>query len=351
MKSFDTRTYSINDFLEWNKNGQLELNPHFQRRSVWTDNAKSYLMDTIIRGLPIPKIFIRQKLDSITNKSVREVVDGQQRLRTILAFLSDGFQISRRHNKEFGGVFFSQLSDVDTNVHAQLLNYEIAVDLLVNMPDPEVLDVFSRLNSYAVVLNPQERLNAEFFGPFKALADRLGHKYYYIWIQNKLLSEMQILRMGDAELAADLLIAMIEGIKSKKQIGSFYASYERKFENEIEELEVKFDKVIERILLIYGNDLRYSEFRRIHLFYTLFTAIYHAIYGLKGLDLQRPNLDGLGSVRARSALEAVDTIFNTDDVTSLSIAEREFLNDSRRATTDASVRQRRTAFVTHLLSV
>ena len=53
MKNFDTRTYSINDFLEWFDNEQLELSPKFQRRSVWTDTARSYLMDTIVSGKPI----------------------------------------------------------------------------------------------------------------------------------------------------------------------------------------------------------------------------------------------------------------------------------------------------------
>lgn len=86
MKNFDSRTYSISDFLEWYSNGQLELNPKFQRRSVWDDNARSYLMDTIIRGFPIPKVFIRQKLNVTTRNNIREVVDGQQRLRTILSF-------------------------------------------------------------------------------------------------------------------------------------------------------------------------------------------------------------------------------------------------------------------------
>jgi len=69
MKSFDSRVYSINDFVEWEKQGQLVLNPAFQRRAVWSDKAKSYLMDTIVRGKPIPKIFIRQTLNVSTKTS------------------------------------------------------------------------------------------------------------------------------------------------------------------------------------------------------------------------------------------------------------------------------------------
>src|SRR4051812_735430 len=137
MKNFDSRTYSINDFLEWYNNGQLELNPKFQRRSVWTDTARSYLMDTIVQGKPIPKIFIRQKLNVQTKQSIREVVDGQQRLRTILNYLKDGFQISKKHNDEFGGLYFSQLDQVDPDIQSNILNYELSVDLLVNMPDAE----------------------------------------------------------------------------------------------------------------------------------------------------------------------------------------------------------------------
>jgi Protein of unknown function DUF262 len=215
MKSFDSRVYSINDFVEWDKNKQLELNPFFQRRPVWSEKAKSYLMDTILRGKPIPKIFIRQKINVSTKSSVREVVDGQQRLRSILSYIKDGFIVSRRQNPDFGGKRFSQLPEA---VQAQILSYEVSVDLLINLPDAEVLDIFGRLNSYAVVLNEQERLNAENFGPFKVLADTVGRKYYDYWINQKILTPRNILRMAEVNLVADLLIAMREGIKSKKQI-------------------------------------------------------------------------------------------------------------------------------------
>ena len=74
MKNFDTRAYSIADFYEWQKNGLLELVPDFQRRTVWSEKAKSYLIDTIIRGRPIPKILISQRLQG--TRTIRVVVDG-----------------------------------------------------------------------------------------------------------------------------------------------------------------------------------------------------------------------------------------------------------------------------------
>lgn len=357
MKNFDSRTYSINDFLEWEKNKQLELNPNFQRRSVWNDNARSYLMDTIIRGLPIPKVFIRQKINVLTRNSIREVVDGQQRLRTILSYLNDGFTISKDHNSKYGGLYFSQLCQVDDNVQASILNYEISVDLLVNMPDQKVLDVFSRLNSYSVVLNEQERINANHFGPFKLLADCISKKYYQFWIDNRVISEKKCLRMDDVNLTADLLIAMCEGIKEKKKIKYYYDAYEKNFNYNIQNLESRFDSVMTAIQNMYGKELKDSEFKRVHLFYSLFTAVYHIKYGLKEMDfspiekeVDYTNLAVLMKIRHR--LERIEYIFEKaeDDIMLLSKEEQQFLDSSRRATTDASKRIERTKYLVKLIA-
>lgn len=357
MKNFDSRTYSINDFLEWEKNKQLELNPNFQRRSVWNDNARSYLMDTIIRGLPIPKVFIRQKINVLTRNSIREVVDGQQRLRTILSYLNDGFTISKDHNSKYGGLYFSQLCQIDDNVQASILNYEISVDLLVNMPDQKVLDVFSRLNSYSVVLNEQERINANHFGPFKLLADCISKKYYQFWIDNRVISEKKCLRMDDVNLTADLLIAMCEGIKEKKKIKYYYDAYEKNFNYNIQNLESRFDSVMTAIQNMYGKELKDSEFKRVHLFYSLFTAVYHIKYGLKEMDfspigkeVDYTNLAVLMKIRHR--LERIEYIFEKaeDDIMLLSKEEQQFLDSSRRATTDASKRIERTKYLVKLIA-
>jgi hypothetical protein len=347
MKSFDSRTYSINDFVEWDKQNQLTLNPIFQRRAVWSEKAKSFLMDTILRGKPIPKIFIRQIINVSTKQSLRDVVDGQQRLRTILSYIKDGFEVSKRQNKEFGGVRFSQLPE---DVQTQVLSYEIAVDLLINLPDAEVLDIFSRLNSYAIILNEQELINATHFGSFKVLADEIGRKYYDYWTNQGVVTPRNMLRMAEVNLVADVLIAMKEGIKSKKQIKKYYDQYEEQFDDDVDAIAAKFDKVISTIGRIYPEGLSTTEFRRPHLFYSLFTATAHSIFGLPGLEADQPSLvSDIALETARNQLDRIGEIFEAKDVALLAVDEREFLQDSRRATTDEKVRERRTKFLLGLM--
>jgi len=254
--------------------------------------------------------------------------------------------VNKRQNPTHGGVPFSQLPEA---IQAQVLAYEVSVDLLINLPDSEVLDIFSRLNSYAVVLNEQEKINADHFGPFKVLADRIGHKYYEYWTNQGILTSKQIMRMLEVNLVADLLIAMLEGVKSKKQVKKYYDTYEATFDHDTDALEVEFDRVITSIAELYPEGLSDTEFRRPHLFYSLFTAVAHRIRGLPGLSQDLRSL-GLSAQAARNKLERVEEIFATEDPAALTRPEQQFLQDSRRATTDEKVRSRRTVFLLTLMS-
>lgn len=351
MKSFDSRTYSINDFVEWDSQKQLVLNPSFQRRSVWSDKAKSYLIDTILRGKPIPKVFIRQKLNVTTKLSIREVVDGQQRLRTILSFVRDGFAVGRGQHPEFGGLRFSQLPE---EAQSAFLSFEIAVDLLINLPDSEILDIFARLNSYAIVLNEQEKINAGHFGPFKVLADKIGFDYNEYWLSQKILTPQQILRMQEVNLVADIMISMIEGIKAKKQIKRYYDAYEKEFPHDSDLLERRFGDVIQCIAMLFPEGLENTEFRRNHLFYTLFTAVYHCLFGIPRFVFNQNPVPGVdlatsASVQnARNGLDFVSELFQAEPG-EVQGENAQFLQDSRRATTDEAVRERRTRFVLNLM--
>ena len=86
--------YTIADILTWLQDKTLFVNKEYQRSDkVWPQAAQSYLIDTILRELPMPKIYLRTQIDVKTQRSYREVVDGQQRLRAIESFAGDGVRI------------------------------------------------------------------------------------------------------------------------------------------------------------------------------------------------------------------------------------------------------------------
>ena len=82
MKSWNSSPHPISDIRDWKQLERLEIKPDFQRLEVWSDAAKVMLMDTILRGIPMPKIFVSSV---IKNDQVhRTVIDGQQRISAIL---------------------------------------------------------------------------------------------------------------------------------------------------------------------------------------------------------------------------------------------------------------------------
>lgn len=349
MKNFDTRAYNVSDFLEWNNTGLLDLSPKFQRRSVWTEKAKSYLVDTIARGKPIPKVLITQTLT--LGRNVRTVVDGQQRIRAILGFVAGDFRISRAHNKEFAGKKFEELSE---DFQSEFLKYEIGVDMLFDLTFEDILDVFARLNTYSVKLNPQELLNAQYLGYFKQTAYQSGFRYVRFWIEAGVLSEKEVTRMAEAELASDLLVVLVGGIQAKKAIPTFYRKYDDA-EAEVTIAEAEFDRVMTVIGEIYTPDeLKQTNFQRISFFYSLFCAIAHSLYGVETLNAEpRIDIDQKCIGKIRVVLDEISARF--DEVTAKDANPpndeyRDFIEASRRATTDASTRKERSAFICRRLA-
>ena len=157
----------------------------------------------------------------------------------------------------------------------------------------------------------RKKINASHFGPFKVLADKIGFDYNEYWTSQKILTAQQILRMQEVNLVADILISMVEGIKSKKQIKRYYSVYENDFPHDVDLLEVRFRRVVEVISELFPEGLSNSEFRRNHIFYTLFTAVYHCLFGLpdfkfKDVDVPRGDLStDAGIQTARNGLDGL----------------------------------------------
>jgi len=339
MKNFDSRTYSINDFLEWEERKQLEISPKFQRRSVWSPQAKSYLIDTILRDKPLPKIFIRATTDPRTRKTLREIVDGQQRMRTILSFVKDGFRISKVHNEEYGGLLYSELP---IDVQTDFLKYELSVDLLLDLSDRDVLDIFARLNTYSVSLNKQELFNAKYFGYFKQLVYKLGGDYYTFWIDNKIFTNTKIMRMAEAELITDLLITILDGIQSKKSAEKYY----QKFDDEFDErkiVEERFASTMNLIGNLFPDTLCESNLRTVPNFYAVFVALYHMNYGIPNLNVKRAPIERNNYVRIRNCLDDINSIIEADGEAKLEYFD--FIKSTKDATTDIPARTVRCEFI------
>lgn len=346
MKNFDARVYSISDFLEWRGNQLLDLSPKFQRRGVWSRPAKSYLMDTILRGKPMPKILLTQELRG--DRTVRTVVDGQQRLRSIFEYIADGYTILSSHNKEFGRKKYSELPQ---EARSAILQYEIGVDLLFNVDLPDLLDIFARINAYSVVLNAQEKLNASYLGPFKVLAYDLGHRYADYFREGNVLTEASISRMGEAQMSSDLLVALVDGVQTNKNIEKFYRQYEQ-FDDaplELSRAADQFHNIMSVIGSIFSpDDLSASNWARQHWFYTLFTVVAHAMFGLKGLDgAPRPKLDPAYVNQWRFELESISADYDTYTADKAPDAPKDFqdfIDFSRRRTTDTEARVARALY-------
>src|ERR1700731_1535075 len=103
--------YTPNDFVLWQENEIIEITPKFQRRSVWRTPARSYFIDTLLRGMTVPPLYFRMTQNKTKTKAIREVVDGQQRVKSILDFIADGFRLSKTLKAPWAGKKFSQLSE------------------------------------------------------------------------------------------------------------------------------------------------------------------------------------------------------------------------------------------------
>lgn len=333
--------FKVSDFLSWQKAGSLELSPSFQRRPVWSKGAKSFLIDTVVRGFPMPVIFLRSvPSDSVRFEPMRQVVDGQQRIRTLISFIApelltdlnadrDTFTVRRNHNRDLAGRPFAQL---DGGIQQRILDYDFSVHVFPSdTDDREILQVFARMNATGVKLSAQELRNAEFFGEFKSLMYDLGAEQLPRWRSWGVFTENAIARMEEVELTSEFALLMLNGIQKREQatIKAAYRRYDEDFPD-AKEIARRFHSVMD--FIDKNFDVRVTPFASKVLFYSLFGAVY---------DLQF----GLGSEMARQRAATI----NRDEIGWISSAASRIeertapegvIEASTRRTTDAGSRQR-----------
>lgn len=292
MVTFRRAHFKVAELLRLWERDQLILQPKFQRRQAWEYAARSYLIDTLVRGLPMPKVYLRRIVNPKTRLGAYEVVDGQQRLKAIVDFHGGELILSRRHNPDLGDRTFGRLPD---GAQRAFLEYEISTEVMEDATDPEVWAMFERLNSYTLTLNRQEKLNAKWFGYFKQAAYRLAAEQSALdaWRKLRVFGNRQIARMKEVELTSDVLVAIVRGVSDITDIPAAYRDFDDEFPGE-EAASRTFRAALSVMTEELSEALRTTRFRRRAWFYSLMVAVADAKAGIPG---------GLGPAQLRSGEE------------------------------------------------
>lgn len=169
--------------------GDIKL-PGFQRGFVWGQLEQSRFIESLILGLPVPNIFLAQDRGSKT----LNIVDGQQRLKTLQRYLAGDFSISnsKKIHEDLRSCYFNRevaktskskiLEDADERTLSDSILHSIVI-----RPDPSsdspdygyeynnaVIQIFRRLNTSGKALQPQEVRSCIFYGPFDDLLHELN---------------------------------------------------------------------------------------------------------------------------------------------------------------------------------
>ncbi|RPG28568.1 MAG: DUF262 domain-containing protein [Muricauda sp. TMED12] len=141
-----------------NDRNKYKVDYNYQRpNDAWSNDDKQCLVDTILKGEPIPLFFVNY----ISSEGVFYIVDGQQRLNCISQFYDNKIKLSKKYSGEKNhGVTFNGDKGLDDIQKAQFLNYNLRFHIMEDYNDERVRLIFSRLQR-GKPLQLGERLNAK----------------------------------------------------------------------------------------------------------------------------------------------------------------------------------------------
>lgn len=259
----DLRRYKVGikkyDLLldDYRNTGRFVLQPFFQRRYVWDNIRKSRLIESIIMGIPIPTIYTYTRHDS--DKIEEVVIDGQQRLKTIMLFVENEFSLDGlKLNAYLNGLRFDELPN---NVKVRFLNYTLHIVNITNVTnDKIILDMFKRFNTGGVALTPQELRNCYCSGQFNdAIRNLSGYEAF------KELFKFEKDRMQKEEYIVRFL-ALYEDLTSytydaQQLLDDYYCKKLKLQETNPEELTSNinnltriFKKTVNACILVFGKN-------------------------------------------------------------------------------------------------
>jgi hypothetical protein len=329
--------FTVAEYCAGMKRNEIIVNKEYQRSDkVWPDVARSYLIETILKGFPIPKLYLYQVTDVKSKKTHKEIVDGQQRSAAIQSFFNDQFRISKSAENE--DVRNKRYSELEEEHQQAFLAYGVDVDLFVSATPSEVVEVFRRMNSYTVPLNPEEQRHASFQGKFKWFINDIADKCEASFLDTGIFKEKQLVRMADNKLLTELCDSFLNGIRttSKTVLDALYKKRDEKFPEEADlrtRLTTAFN-IIRKMDAIHE-----TAFMKPYMVYSLTQAITHTLKPVKKLRryFKSPKLKSINETSAIPNLTTLAEAAQQDE------AEGKFAEFIKASTEKTNVKDNRIA--------
>jgi len=229
-------TQDISWFLDQHSHGQLDLDPPYQRRSVWSPKDRRFFLDTIFRGYPSPPIFLHKQM--VDGKTMHSVVDGKQRLETILRFADNKIAIDKKYgDSRLAGKKWKSIKRDDELARA-FWDYVLPVEFTNIIDTNLVNEVFDRLNRNARRLTEQELRHAKYDGWFITFVERESDSSD--WEDLCIVTTARAKRMRDVQFLSELLIVLLKGDMGgfdQTEISEYYAKFD-----DLADLDIPFDE-------------------------------------------------------------------------------------------------------------
>ncbi|MCC9134982.1 DUF262 domain-containing protein [Pontibacter silvestris] len=256
MKYFTTE-WTIEELIEKHQQKKLVLSPPYQRNFIWSKKDQDDLIRSILLGYPLPNLFM---YEISTDKL--EVVDGQQRIRTILGY--------------FGSNYFSkQLNAEEQEQEKAFYKYKLTVTIISDISEHESIeDFYAKVNKTGLKMNKPELNKAEFYETkYLSLNEELASNSTFKGLN--LFTETASNRMNDVDLVSELTAYLLKNeLYDKKDAVDHY--YEKDITEE--QYNTTKEKFAETIKIIASfNDickLNKTRFRQRNDFFTLFNFIH-----------------------------------------------------------------------------
>ncbi len=266
--------HSLDQFVLMFQGRQINLEPGFQRKSVWTTNDRRRLLQSIVSGYPVPSIFLYKRHHN--GRLIYDVIDGKQRLESILMFLQvgrfkrDWFDAKLDLGDGFDWYEWRDIRKRHPDVQAAIRSYKIQTVEITGELN-EIIDLFVRINSTGKRLTSGEKRHARYYNSrFLKEAERLVGRFSKYLREQRILSPAQIDRMKGTELFAELLMSLNQGGPINKK-----TSLDRAIGNDsvngntLAKLSREFTRTIRLVRRMFP-ELKQTRFHNSAEFYSLF---------------------------------------------------------------------------------